>query len=158
MSSDSAPGPTKSRTGSSTYLILALTSAGFALLAAPELLAAVGLASERSLQGWMAFVGILLAFPLAILVAAAVILSLVGLLRGPSVLRRRLAAWWAVGAAGLALPRAFAPTPGFNPYLGTPQPTFGVGDAVLTLSLGLCVFLAARWFALSRRRNQTARD
>jgi hypothetical protein len=133
-----------------------MTSAAFALLAAPQLLASVGLVSETSLQGWVTFIGMWLALPLVILVPAAAILSLVGLVRGPSLLRMRLAAWWVVGAGGGALALALERTPGFNPYLGTPQPTFGVSDALLALCVGLCVFFAIRWFALSQRQNQTA--
>ena len=145
----SAQNPTRAvpaDTGFLTYLILTLTSSAFALLAAPQLLASVGLVSHDSLQGWVTFIGMWLALPLLMLVPAAAILTLVGLVRGPYVIRVRLGVWWAIALGGaLSLP-----TPGFNPYTG-PQPTFGLGDAVLALCLGLCISLALTWLLRASR-------
>ena len=130
-----------------TYLILTLTSSAFALLFAPQLLASVGLVSHTSLQGWVAFIGMWLALPLVMLVPAAAILSLVGLVRGPYMIRVRLAAWWAIALAAAL----WLPTPSFNPYLGTPQATFGLSDAVFALCLGLWVSLALTWLLRASR-------
>jgi hypothetical protein len=156
---DTTPMPldtTASPTGASTYLALTLTSASGAILAAPQFLAVVGLISDASLQAWATFLGMVMALPMVILVPVAACLSLVGLVRGPLVLRIRLVTWWLVGAGGGTLASAWQETPGFNPYLATQSSTFGIGDALGALCLVVCMYLAVRWWrqALSQRRNQ----
>jgi hypothetical protein len=143
------PDVTRRHGGLFTYLVLALTGALLLSLAATPLLAAVGVIGPNSQQGWATMIGMWLALPIAVSLLAAAILSLVGLVRGPRVIRLRLAAWWVVSVGGSALSQALASMPGFNPYLGTPQPIFGVSDALLAVCLSLSVFLPCRWFLLA---------
>jgi hypothetical protein len=119
-------------------------------------MASAAMVNDRSLQGWETFVGMWLALPLVVLVPAAAILSLVGFVRGPQLLRMRLLAWWVVGAGGDSLALALAPKPGFNPYVGTPQPLAGLSDGLLALCLGLCVFFATWWYVQARRESRAA--
>jgi len=128
-----------------TYIALAVTGVLFLSLAAPRLLATVGLISQDNLQVLGMFVGLGLVLPTAASLLVTAILSLKCLVRGSTVIRVRLVAWWVVGVGGISISQVLASTPGFNPYLGTPQPTFGAGDALLVICLGFCALMPYRW-------------
>jgi hypothetical protein len=140
-----------------TNAILAITGAVVLAMVAPMPLAALGVISQDALQGLMTLTALGLALPAIALVLAAAVLSIIGLARGPGILRVRLAAWWTIGVGGLALSAVTAPSVGFNPYLGIPQPGFGASDAFLVAGLGLSILLPCRWFILTllpRRPDQ----
>ena len=91
------------------------------------------------------FIGLWAGLPIFGLAIANISVSLVGLVRGPNALRARVTTWWLVVLGGLAVSSALAPSAEFNPYLGTPQPPFGLSDAVLLSSVSAAIVLPCVW-------------
>ena len=122
-----------------THLLLLLTSLLVTVLAAPTLLGVLGLMDGGNVAGWSMLLSLWLALPTAAVALLAVFLSFLGVVKGPASHRLRLAVWWACFATAVF---AFAlPRPELNPYTGSSGPSFGLGDALLAISLMLCFCL-----------------
>jgi hypothetical protein len=129
------------------YAALASSGAFVLAMAAPWPLGALGIIDPN----WAILTGMWLALPTVLSLLAAATLSLVGLIRGPGTLRKRIGAWWVVGGGGCALSAVIAPSVDFNPYLRTPPAPFGVSHAALVIGLGLCILLPCMWILRAER-------
>jgi hypothetical protein len=122
-----------------TYAVLAWTGGVALVMATPVLLVDLRIIDEGSLQGLMMLIGIWLGLPFFLSALVAATLSLIGLLRGPWTLRRRLALWWLIAVGGFVLSDAT------TAWLSG-------GHALLVIIVGLTCLLPCLWIRRTEYR------